>query len=643
MQGHINQEAAETQLTPDVDEAARFLTALDPEAKTFTFQTFDDEQERKDPKLVRVLHGTLTQHAKTLASLNEKGAGIFVTVNETNGKGRKAENITRARAVFVDLDGAPLDPVIASEPKPHVITETSPRRWHCYWRAKGVPLDRFAELQKTLIERFGGDPSVIDLPRVMRLPGFLHRKGQPFQCRVVSVDGRPPCKMADFPGEKPLPPELLAALDADAGAGIVREPENEWKKLNTAALQNLSAWVPALLPKAKEQSTGAWRVSSKDLGRKLQEDLSISPLGVRDFGAESGMSPIDVVMQYGNKDVGAAADWLRERLGVAKEKPSAKSTATPSLSKLLRNAADLRTKTFDPLRWVVPSYLPEGLTMLGGKPKIGKSWMALMFGATVASGGTCLGQQCEQGDVLALFLEDNDRRLQRRLTTMLGAFKEEWPVRLRYATSWPRLADGGIDLIREWIRSAEKPRLVIIDILERVRKRSTSKQTTQYSDDYEALVELQKLATASQLSILPLHHQRKMAADDLIDTISGTLGIGGAVDAILILGKDDNGNFLYGRGRDLEEFNVIVELDERCRWQVMGRKPEAQPSPERGQIVSALAKAGKPMTVEEIAAAIGKKRANVKNLLVKLHYEGEIDRVATGLYRLPNPQAAMEI
>ena len=150
----------------------------------------------------------------------------------------------------------------------------------------------------------------------MRLPGFLHRKGQPFQCRVVSVDGRPPCKMADFPGDKPLPPELLAALDADAGAGIVREEPSEWQRLNTAALQNLSAWVPALFPKAKfQQGTGAWQVRSKDLGRKLQEDLSISPLGVRDFGAESGMSPVDVVMQYGNKDLGAAADWLRERLG----------------------------------------------------------------------------------------------------------------------------------------------------------------------------------------------------------------------------------------------------------------------------------------------------------------------------------------
>jgi len=76
------------------------------------------------------------------------------------------------------------------------------------------------------------------------------------------------------------------------------------------------------------------------------------------------------------------------------------------------------------------------------------------------------------------FLEDNDRRLQRRMTTMLGAQKEAWPKSLTYATTWPRLANGGSDLIREWIGKTKKPRLIIIDILEKVRERVTNKQTT---------------------------------------------------------------------------------------------------------------------------------------------------------------------
>jgi AAA domain len=299
--------------------------------------------------------------------------------------------------------------------------------------------------------------------------------------------------------------------------------------------------------------------------------------------------------------------------------------------------------TFDPLRWVVPQYLVEGLTILAGKPKVGKSFLALDVAAAVASGGMCLGQQCEQGDVLALFLEDSKRRLQRRLTTMLGVSKEAWPARLKYATEWPPLAEGGLDLIRAWVGSVPKPRLVIIDILERVRTHNRSQQKTQYAADYEALATLQSLAAETQLSVLVLHHQRKMGAEDLIDTVSGTLGIGGAVDAFQILGTDDTGHFLFGRGRDQEPFAVAVQQDVRCCWQVLGPKPDAQASPERGRIVAALAKAGRAMTVEEIAAAVGQKKANVKNLLSKLHFEREIERVATGTYRIVDPQANLAL
>ena len=74
---------------PNLPEATLFLDTLEPQGK-FTFQTFDDDQSRNDKNLVRVLHGTLNNHAANLTSLNQKGAGIFVTVNQTNLKGRKA-------------------------------------------------------------------------------------------------------------------------------------------------------------------------------------------------------------------------------------------------------------------------------------------------------------------------------------------------------------------------------------------------------------------------------------------------------------------------------------------------------------------------------------------------------------------------
>src|SRR5205823_4853758 len=120
----------------------------------------------------RVRHGKFDEHRRELEELNAKGAGIFVTVNKTDGKGRKAGNIVQVRSVFVDLDGAPLDPIMRSTPTPHIVTESSPGKWHAYWRIADVKNDQFRDLQRKLAKRFNGDQAVNDLPRVMRVAGF---------------------------------------------------------------------------------------------------------------------------------------------------------------------------------------------------------------------------------------------------------------------------------------------------------------------------------------------------------------------------------------------------------------------------------------------------------------------------------------
>ena len=162
--------------------ASHFLQAIDPTGG-FTFQTFDDNP-RKDHYLAKVFHGTFSEHRNELARLNRSGAGIFVTINRTDLKGRKAENITGIRAVFLDLDGAPLPTEWPIEP--HLIVESSRGRYHAYWLVEeGFPLDHFSPVQKAIATRFHGDPSVFDLPRVMRLPGLIHQKKEPFQSRII--------------------------------------------------------------------------------------------------------------------------------------------------------------------------------------------------------------------------------------------------------------------------------------------------------------------------------------------------------------------------------------------------------------------------------------------------------------------------
>ncbi len=185
---------------PNLPEAQRFLDLLGPGEK-FTFQTFADKKQDahraategcKPQSLIRVLHGTLSQRANELIHLNQCGAGVFVMVNEGDGIVHEGKNtcrdtasVIRVRALFVDLDGAPLEPVLKHSIHPSIVVESSPDRWHAYWLSDGCTLEDFKSTQQRLAHQFGGDKKVCDLPRVMRLPGFLHQKSEPFMTKII--------------------------------------------------------------------------------------------------------------------------------------------------------------------------------------------------------------------------------------------------------------------------------------------------------------------------------------------------------------------------------------------------------------------------------------------------------------------------
>jgi hypothetical protein len=400
----------------DLDEADRFLKCLGRETNCFTFQTFDDDKERKDKKLLRVLHGTLAQHSAELARLNEEGAGVFVTVNETDGKGRTKANIVKVRAVFVDLDGAPAEPVMEYAIRPHMIVVTSPGRWHAYWLVDDLPLNNFVRVQRGLAKRFDGDRSVHDLPRVMRLPGFVHRKGEPFVTRIDRVHDAPPYKAADLPaegGDKANPQDRGSDSEPKAAGGT------KWRTLNTEALQKLSAWVPALFGKAAVPSaSGGYRVSSKALGRDLQEDLSITPEGIVDFGVhdlgdaqEGKRSPIDLVMEHGRKDFDAAVAWLGDCLG-AKEKAAARNQPLP----LQWHGETL----LQPTKWLIRDRLPQvGAGLLSGQWGTYKTFIALDASAHVMMGWHWTGEPVYRQAGVLYFAPEGGGSIAMRLAALV--------------------------------------------------------------------------------------------------------------------------------------------------------------------------------------------------------------------------------
>ena len=201
--------------------------------------------------------------------------------------------------------------------------------------------------------------------------------------------------------------------------------------------------------------------------------------------------------------------------------------------------------------------------------------------------------------------------------------------------SLQRLHEGGLEDIRDWHihtrAKGGKPILVVIDVLAKVRKPVGNRQL--YEADYAALAELTNLANELELAIVVAHHTRKMAADDLMETVSGSYGVSGAVDTILVMANRPNGPVLDIRGRDVESAELAIAFDKQtCRWRLLGDAAEVHVSSQRAKIIATLKEAGLAMRIPALMEATGMKRNPLEVLLGRMAREGEIQRIGKGLY-----------
>jgi DNA-binding transcriptional ArsR family regulator len=286
-------------------------------------------------------------------------------------------------------------------------------------------------------------------------------------------------------------------------------------------------------------------------------------------------------------------------------------------------------------------YIVEGLTVFAGAPKIGKSWLMLALAFAVAVGGLALGSiACEAGDVLYLALEDNLRRLQSRLRHMRLA---EFAPRLTLMTKWPDLDGGCIREIEKWAASVLSARMVIIDVFAKVRGVTGGKEN-QYESDYRFAAMLQELATRLNLAIVIIHHTRKMDAEDPFDSVSGTRGLTGAADSVLVLKKDGATAtpVIYGRGRDLEEIESALSFDAAtAQFSVIGDAGTIAKTHEQQAILQLLGREGTPMSATEIGAILEKTRSNIQHQLARLYIDGKVSKHPKGLYTLVTPFTAV--
>jgi hypothetical protein len=309
-------------------------------------------------------------------------------------------------------------------------------------------------------------------------------------------------------------------------------------------------------------------------------------------------------------------------------------------------AEQLQGVKFTPVSFLVKDIIPaEGVTLLCSKPKFGKSWLVYEICIGCTTNRMILGELLPaQGDVLYLALEDSARRLQHRMKKLLPA-GAPWPAKLTLKTEWRRLHEGGLDDIRGWFEHTKEkggnPAAVAIDVLAKVRKPTGRQQL--YEADYAALADLTKLANELGIAIIVVHHTRKMAADDLMETVSGSYGVSGAVDTVLVMANKGSGAVLDARGRDLESRALAIEFNNNtCRWRILGTATEVHLSAQRARVLAALQDAAEGLPVAEIKVAAELPTRNAADvLLYKMTNAGEIERVKRGVYRLPAAETSV--
>jgi len=278
----------------------------------------------------------------------------------------------------------------------------------------------------------------------------------------------------------------------------------------------------------------------------------------------------------------------------------------PAPRRVAWTADELLDTLFEEPAWLVPGLLPVGLTILAGKRKIGKSWLALQLAGATGSGGKFLNRDIERGKVLYLALEDSERRLKSRIE------KQRWPhgVAVDFRLAWQPLDQGGLAELHDAIRTGYK--LIVIDTLSRALTRATDQLNV--GDMTVVVGDIQYTAQIAGITIMVVDHHSKVAgvpgAENPVDDVLGSSAKGAVADAVwgLYRERGKRGAKLMATGRDLEDQTIAIEFDAVTgAWQVAA--DEVALTSAQQEIVDVLREAGQA-TAGEIAKLTGQDRGN---------------------------------
>ena len=236
-----------------------------------------------------------------------------------------------------------------------------------------------------------------------------------------------------------------------------------------------------------------------------------------------------------------------------------------------KSCEEIMTTLYKPTVSAVEGLISQGLYILAGSPKVGKSWLALELCLAISKGEKLLERPTRQGTALYFCLEDSWQRIQSRLYELT----DEPSEKLFFSLKADTIGDGLCEQISKFKSELDDLRLVVIDTLQMVRSDSDSS----YGSDYAELIPLKSLAEQLDISIVLVHNLRKAADSDPFNMILGSTGLNGCVDGLLVLKKDKRCGgqaVLYATGRDIEDCELTLNRD-GARWVLTDERENKPP------------------------------------------------------------------
>lgn len=308
-----------------------------------------------------------------------------------------------------------------------------------------------------------------------------------------------------------------------------------------------------------------------------------------------------------------------------------------------QTAADLMRENLPPLKFLVNRYLSDsGCIVLAGKPKVGKGWIILELALGIAEGGRFWGEQCEQGEVLLYMLEDSKRRAKERLQIMRphGLNGASGNIRFRYSMDGPFSinSDGTgslLDDIREHIRCFPGIRLVVVDVLQRIRG-TINKSDNAYQVDYKIIGAIQKLCAEHSVLSVVVHHTKKGKVDEAIDSINGSFGVIGAADGGIVIAREGDIMRATSMMRDVEDFEFELTKEGKSPVWKPAQTASEMLAPGDGSkgntVLHALLAAACQLTAGDIAKRTGISENNVATYLGRLVQSNQAIKPSRGYY-----------